>query len=321
MKPFFKFFLILALLSAEPACAEPWDFYSWLQGLKKEALAQGISPQTVHDALDDVHFNDSIIEKDQKQPEQKSTAAEYLSKLVNEKRISGGQEFYADNQGVLEQVGRTYGVPPRFIVALLGVESRYGVAQGSYNIVEALATLAFEGRRADYFKNELFQALRIVDAGHIELADLKGSWAGAMGYCQFMPSSFLNFAQDFNGDGRMDIWSDIADAAASTANYLRANGWRSDEGWGMQVYLSQPIDQQYIGLKYHVTNAQWTQVGVRTLQGQLLPSPATDASLIQPDGPDGPSFIVYNNFRVIMRWNRSTNFALSVGLLADAINR
>lgn len=314
---FVVFFLFL--LTALSATANDMDFDGWRSVVAREAIQRGIRPVTVHYALSNIQLDPDILEKDQKQPEKTISAETYWGRIVDPARIQKGKAFYASNRLLLNQIGETYGVQPRFIVALLGIESNYGETQGTNNIIQALATLAYDGRRSSYFKGELFEALRIIDQGHVSFEEMQGSWAGAMGWCQFMPSSFFKFAQDYDADGREDIWGSVGDAAASAANYLRMNGWKRGEGWGRRVKVTEAIPEEWGGLKVSKTINEWGKLGVRQTNGKKLTGGNMQASLIQPDGPEGTSFLVYNNFNVIMSWNRSTYFATAVGMIADKL--
>ena len=316
--------VLLVLLSFSlPARAqeEERQFSYWLQDLVKEAIAAGIRPQTAHYALSELEYDPSIVELEQKQPEKTATAKEYWEKIITDERIQRGHDFYAANRLILTQIGDAYGVQPRFIVALFGIESDYGDRQGSADVIRSLTSLAFNGLRPKLFKDELFNALRILDQGHVSLTNLQGSWAGALGYCQFMPSSFLKYGQDYDRDGRTDIWTNVADAAASAANYLRENGWRKTETWGREVRLVQPIPDEFVGLSVLRSVKEWSKMGVRQLNNKKLPATGLMASLILPDCPGGPAFLVYNNFHVLMRWNKSTYFATAVGKLSDLLDR
>ena len=225
----------------------------------------------------------------------------------------------AQHRDLLNEIGQQYDVQPRFIVALWGIETNYGKNTGGYRIVNALATLAFDGRRSQYFRTELFNAFRILQEGHISPELMKGSWAGAMGQCQFMPSSFLRLAVDYDGDGRKDIWKTAADVFASAANYLSQSGWRGSQTWGRQVQLPGSFNNTDASLKIKKSLTSWQKIGVRRLNGRSLPLVDIQGSVVLPDGKGGPAYLVYENFRVIMKWNRSTYFATSVGLLADAL--
>jgi len=220
---------------------------------------------------------------------------------------------------LLKTIEAQYGVPPRIVIALWSVESSFGRNTGGYNVIESLATLAFAGRRQAFFRNELLEALRIVDEERMDPSAMNGSWAGAMGQSQFMPSTYRRHAVDHDGDGHRDIWENERDVFASMANYLAAEGWQRSLTWGREVRLSKPLPESEIGLDRRRTLAEWNRLGVRTLGGKPLPKKKIEASLIQPDGPGGRSFLVYDNFRALMRWNRSTYFATTVGLLADKL--
>jgi membrane-bound lytic murein transglycosylase B len=221
----------------------------------------------------------------------------------------------------LDRVEREYGVQRRFIVALWGIESNYGEHTGSFAVIQSLVTLAYDGRRSNYFRKELLNALHILDDGHLSLEEMKGSWAGAMGQCQFMPSSFHHYGIDADGDSRIDIWNSIPDVFASTANYLAKAGWKDDQTWGRPVRLPENFDYSLAGLKTRLPLSRWQALGVRRINGRNLPKRRDlTASLIIPDGSDGPAYLVYDNFRVLLAWNRSEAFAVAVGTLADRIS-
>lgn len=313
--------VLLAVMTLGAFSARAEEFSLWIDKTIKEAIAHGVRPQTAYNALSIVNFDESVIEKDRKQPESTITAVQYWKRIVTTQRIERAKSFYNANRVMLNQVADTYSVPARYIVALLSVESQFGEVQGDTNIIQSLASLAYEGRRTEFFKAELFNALKIIDKGHIRQEDMTGSWAGAMGWCQFMPSSFLKFGVDFDGDGRIDIWNTPADAAASAANYLHLSGWNPDESWGRQVRLTRPVPEDYLGREVKRPISEWTQMGVKTMQGKALPDKKNlEASLIMPDGAEGSAFLVYNNFNVIMQWNRSTYFATSIGMIADKLS-
>jgi membrane-bound lytic murein transglycosylase B len=221
-----------------------------------------------------------------------------------------------EHANLLQEVGLHYGVDPAIIVALWGIESNFGRNIGGFDTLDALATLAYEGRRADFFRKELIDALRILDQQHMPADMLRGSWAGAMGQCQFMPSTYLRYAVSYGGRSP-DIWDDTADVFASIANYIVADGWDGSQTWGREVALDKAIPDDQIGLNYKQPLSDWARMGVHDSDGGDLPDQPMEASLIAPDGPDGRHFLVYDNFRALMRWNHSTFFAASVGLLAD----
>jgi membrane-bound lytic murein transglycosylase B len=317
--------LALLLLSNFAVLAAPFQndavnpFAVWLGNLEQEAIANGVSPETAHNVLGAAMLDERVIELDQKQPETTMSFDAYSRHIVSKARIETGQELLDKYSAQLNEIGQHYGVQPQVIVALWGMESSFGRNSGDYNVVDSLMTLAYEGRRADFFRKELFNALRILDQEHIPATALRGSWAGAMGQCQFMPSTYLRYAVDYNNDGVKNIWTEPKDVWASIANYIAAEGWHGDQTWGREVELEEDIPASEIGLDHQHSLAEWQALGIRSVNGSNLPDKPLQASLIQPDGPDGRSFLVYDNFRALMRWNRSTYFATAVGLLADRI--
>lgn len=314
--------LLIALLSLSPLSsprAQIDPFNTWLQQVVDDALNEGISPQTVQQALGQVTLDEEVIELDQKQPETTITFRTYAHNILSPERLQKGRALMATHKQLLRKVAAKYGVPPSVIVALWGVESSFGNNCGGFNVINSLVTLAYEGRRASLFRGELMHALHLLDEEHMDSSQLTGSWAGAMGQSQFMPSTFRHYAVDFDGDGHRDIWNSEDDVFASIARYLAAEGWKTNMTWGREVKLSRAIPANKIGLNTQYTLATWSKMGVRNLHRKPLPAKALKASLIQPDGPHGRSFLVYDNFRVFMRWNRSTYFATSVGLLADQL--
>lgn len=307
------------------AASQPFD--QWLSGMRAEAVRQGISQGTVDRALTGVQPIQKVIDLDRKQPEGTMTFATYRERVVNQIRIKQGRELIRTHAAALARAEQRYGVPAEYIVALWGVETNFGGNTGGYKVIDALATLAWDGRRADFFKNELIAALRIVDQGHISLERMQGSWAGAMGQNQFMPSSFHRFAVDGDGDGRKDIWTNLNDVFASTANYLHTVGWKPGESWGREIRIPaslQPaIDkEQGTGLNTRASRTlqEWKDLGVTQPNGQPIPVVAgMRASIVQPDGSGTPAYLAYNNYKAFMHWNKSVYFATSVGLLANQI--
>ncbi|WP_169569128.1 lytic murein transglycosylase [Sneathiella limimaris] len=318
----FKLIMVLGaiLMLVSPSVhANQKAFGLWLEDLKAEALDKGIRKSIVDEAFANVKFKEKIISLDRKQPEVTQTFQQYMEKRLPQSLINDGRAQLKKHRPLLEEVGRKFGVQPRFIVALWGVETRFGKYTGGFNVVEALTTLAYDNRRAEYFRGELFTALQILNEDHISVKNMKGSWAGAMGQAQFMPSSFINFSVDYNGDGRRDIWTTKADVFASAANYLARSGWRDDQTWGREVKLPKGFDKNLIDLKVEHPMQFWQNLGVRKLDGTDLPSRQLMGSLVQPKGGNGQTFLVYNNYRTILKWNRSTYFAMSVGHLADKL--
>ena len=312
------FTLPLTIMSIGLAHAE--EFSVWKNSFRQQALSQGINAQVFDTAMAGINPIQKVISLDKKQPERKLTFAQYQNNVISQARINQGRALYRKHYPLLKEIEAKYGVQPQYVIALWGIETSYGNNTGGYDVVPALATLAWEGRRRDFFEDELINALRILQEGHIQQADFKGSWAGAMGQNQFMPSSFKAYAVDYTGDGRRDIWTTLPDVFASTSNYLAKSGWNAGERWGREVALSRNLDPSLADLKITKPLSEWARLGVTTRWGQPLPTePNLSASLVQPDGPNGPSYLAYNNYKTIMKWNRSTYFATSVGILADAI--
>jgi membrane-bound lytic murein transglycosylase B len=308
---------LIALSTPSFAAKEPFD--QWLLKLKAEARENGISQPTIDSAFANVELIERVVKLDRKQPEKVQTFQEYMAQRLPKSLVDSGKAMLNENRAILEEVGQKFGVQPRFIVALWGVETRYGKYTGGFSVINALTTLAYDNRRADYFRKELLIALKILDENHIQLADMKGSWAGAMGQSQFMPSSFVNFAVDYDADGRRDIWTTKADVFASAANYLARSGWHYDQTWGREVRLPKDFDLSLVDLKVAKPMREWEALGVTKADGSPLPSRQLVGSLVQPKGGNGQTFLVYDNYRTILKWNRSTYFAMSVGHLADLI--
>ena len=308
---------LLVLGFASVAAAAP--FADWLVALRKQAAADGVSRPTLDAALGKLQPIPAVLDLDKNQPEFTLTFAQYLAKVVTDERAARGRALMAEYGPTLEKVGAKFGVQPRFIVALWAVESDYGRVTGGYSVIAALATLAYDSGRKDFFRKELIDALHIVDQHNITVNLMTGSWAGAMGQCQFMPSSFRRYAVDFDGDGRRDIWTSQPDVFASIANYLASFHWRHDQTWGRAVRLPAKFDARLIDLKREKSLGEWQRLGIRNPDGSDLPKPNLAASLVAPDGPAGPAYLVYSNYKIVMQWNRSTYFATSVGLLADRL--
>ncbi len=308
-----------ALLLVLPAQAETLSFARWLEDLRQDALRHGVSAATLDSALSGIKPIARVIELDRKQPEFTLTFRQYQERVVPKARVEKGKRKLSENRTLLKKIGKRFGVQPRFIVAFWGIETGFGRITGGYPVIPALTTLAFDGRRGAYFRRQLLDALTILDQGHIDIARMVGSWAGAMGQCQFMPSSFLAYAVDFDGDGRKDIWNSKEDVFASAANYLSRSGWRNDQTWGRPVKLPQSFDLYLADLKLRKRLSEWQRMGVRRANGADLPKRDLMASVVLAEGQAGPAFVVYNNYRAILKWNRSTFFAVAVGSLADRI--
>ena len=299
---------------------ETRTFDAFLVDVRTEALGRGIRAQTLDVALAGVTPLARVIELDRAQPEFTLTFEQYLNGRVTESRVARGKTMLAENRELLAQIEAKYGVQPRFIVALWGLESDFGRVTGTFSVVQALATLAYDDRRAAYFRRELLSALTIIDQGHITAAAMRGSWAGAMGQAQFMPSTFLTAAADFDGDGKRDIWTNKADVFASAAQLLSRNGWLGDQTWGRPVKVPDNFNVTLAGLNTQKPIGDWQELGVRLPDGGALPARQLQASIVLPQsGSKTPAYLVYNNYRSLLRWNNAALFAVAVGTLADRL--
>jgi len=311
----------LGLAIASSAYANEGTFEQYIEGLKSEARDKGISEQVINQAFAEVEHKPRAVKADKNQPEKRLTLDEYIPRAVPDWKVKQAKSLYKEHYAELSRIGEEYGVQPRFIVALWGVESNFGRFTGNYPVIDALSTMAYDGRREAFFRQETMAALQILDEGHIQFEDFKGSWAGAMGQCQFMPSSFLTYAADGNGDGKKDIWNTEADVFASAANYLSQSGWNDTFTWGRQVKLPSGFNMDLEGRVEgkEKTLAEWNQLGITRYDGSSLPQVDVDAWLTAPDNANGRVYLVYNNYNVLMKWNRSYYFALAVSHLADRI--
>ena len=295
-------------------------FPEWLERFKQEARAEKIPATLIDRAFKDVKPIQKVIDLDRKQPESRISFAKYLENTITARRIAKGRGLMKHHHALLQKVAAKYNVQPRFIVALWGIETDFGANTGGFSIIASLATLAYEGRRSEFFRSELLHALHILVEKDVGLALMKGSWAGAMGQSQFMPSTFRKYAVDFDRDGKRDIWSTQADVFASIANYLHHIGWEGDKSWGRKVKLPKGFDKKLDDLKLTKTLNEWALLGVRAEDGSPLPKNDTiRASLMQPRDEKAPYYLVYNNFKFLLEWNRSRYFATAVGTLADAL--
>jgi len=314
---------LLLVFSTASVCSEQEAkaFEAYIDTLKSDAQLKGFSADFLEDVFDDITFRPSVVKSDKNQPEKKITLDDYLSTRVPDWKVEQAVTHLNEHKTLLTEIGQKYGVQPRFIVALWGNESNFGRIQGSHSVLSALASLAFEGRREALFKKNFFAALTILREGHTTVDKLKGSWAGAMGQSQFMPVSFLNYAVDYDGDGKKDIWNNPADVFASIANYLSSEGWDENGTWGRQVLLTSPIAEYGLAKKAYKPLSHWHDNGVTRYNGAPLPNANISASLIMPDGEKGRIYLVYNNFHTLMKWNRSQYFGVSVGYLSERIKR
>jgi membrane-bound lytic murein transglycosylase B len=317
------FFLVFSFSCAADARSESFD--SWLSHFKMRASSQGISQLTLNMAFQNVSPHPRVIELDQKQPERKKIGfATYLKNVMSQTRIDQGRSNYHAYSHLLSQTEKQYGVPASVVVSLWGVETSYGANTGGFDLIQSLATLAWEGRRREFFEKELMSALEILQGGHVSRQDFKGSWAGAMGQNQFMPSSWKSFAVDADGDGHRDIWTTKADVFASSSNYLLKNGWKSDYPWGWQVSLPASLPHGLANSDSKRPLGQWKKMGIRVQDSNKSASVNDDAvltRLLVPDGGEGRAYLVTSNFDTILSWNRSNYFALTVGLLSDFIKK
>ena len=340
---FSRIFLTTALVGALASCAGPMNrapggmtgaspvtpapipaasagdeagLQNFVQSFRSRAVASGVSPATYDRAMRIARYNPEVIRLDRKQAEFSRPVWLYLDSAVSDVRITTGRQKAAQLSGTLSQIEATYGVPREIVLAVWGMESNFGANRGKMQIIPSLATLAYDGRRGEMFQNQLIAALRILQAGDTDPEHMLGSWAGAMGHTQFMPTSYLDYAVDFTGDGRRDIWSDDpTDSLASTANYLRRNGWVPGQAWGAEVQLPPGFNMGLVGKG--TRRSDWAAQGVRRMGGGALPG--GNGSIIMPAGANGPAFLILDNFRSILRYNNSDNYALGVAFLGERI--
>jgi membrane-bound lytic murein transglycosylase B len=322
IKKYFVMFIgVLTLVILPLSYPLAADFVEWLTSLRAEAKARGISEATLDTAFAGVQPIQRILKLDRNQPEFKKDYWSYIKLTVTGSRIKKGQRLLIKHGTLLENIKNHYGVQPRFLVAIWGMETNFGTYLGKFPVISSLATLAYDTRRSSFFRAELLHALKIIDEGHIDVPDMEGSWAGAMGQLQFMPSTFISFAVDEDKDGRKDIWHSLPDVFASAANYLSKYNWHVDRTWGREVRLPSNFDQELAGLDTKKPLSEWQNLGIRRLNGGNLPEVDINASLIMPSGSHGPAFLVYQNYRAIFRWNRSHLYSLAVCRLSDKLAR
>lgn len=332
--PVLLFLPMILMPSAFAQDAQPaWE--DWLNGVRKEAEERGIRKAILDVTLTGLTPLERVIKADQNQPEFVETLETYLAKRVSQARIDGGRKMMAENADLLRQVAERHGVPPEYIVAIWGMETNYGKYFPSEDAIQALATLAYDPRRGAYFRKELFAALEILNDDFITPPEMKASWAGAMGQPQFMPTSYLQYADDFDGDGHKDIWNNKGDIFGSVANYLRSYKWRGDQTWGFEVSLPEgfaaklhdvgsydqggcrAMNQHSRALKL----SEWQAMGVRDREGSDLPPGDLEATMVEPDGETGRAFLTFGNYRAILRYNCANFYAIAVGRLADLVKQ
>ncbi len=316
---------------------EQKPFNKWLSELREEAGKRGYSSESINSAFSEIKEPvKRVVTSDRNQPEVIETYADYLNNRVSEWRIKTGRKMMEEHEGLLKKIGREYGVQPRFIVAIWGLETNYGTFALKEPVFSVLATLAYDRRRSKYFREQFFSAIEILDSNFASYEKMKSSWAGALGQCQFMPENYLKYAVDYDMDGKKDIWTSSADIFASIANYLASFGWKNNETWGRRVMLPdipeeelfakrsddlEPVKQcsRYRDLKVWRDLQGWQALGVRRLNGEDLPSRSIPATLLLADTGDGKGFIVYSDFCSIMAYNPAFKYALAIGLLSDQI--
>ena len=313
--------VLLAALAAAPiASASAQDgFAEFLAGMRAEGRRAGIRESTLDAAFAGIAPNQRVIDADRRQPEFNLTWARYRQLTMSDKRIARGREAVAANRDLFHRVSDRYRVDVVPIAGIWGLESNFGTDTGSYNVIEALATLAWEGRRASFFRSQLLAALKILDHGDVAPGHMLGSYAGAMGQPQFMPDSYLRYAVDFDGTGRRDIWTSSGDVLGSIANYLAMSGWRDGEPWGQPVQVPAEIEAASVGREVRRPLGEWQRMGVRRADGTGFGRLDPVGAVVMPDGDGGPAFMVYGNFTAIRRYNPSDFYALAVGLLGDMV--
>lgn len=346
MSRFFKIVtLMLSMIISQPLPAvsqedapvmiDAEDFAAWLEAFRLRARSAGISDEIIDQAFAGLEPNPRVIELDRRQPEFTITFQKYLNGRVTQQRVNRGKAQIRKHRRDLDRAADRFGVQGRFIAAIWGIETNFGGYTGNMSVIRSLATLAHDPRRSTFFSNELLNALKILDQGHITVDQMLGSWAGAMGQGQFMPSSFLTYARDLDGDGKANIWTDEGDAFASIANYLKSFKWDDRYTWGRAVSLPDDFDSKrdkverttklkgcQRALKTHsreLSLADWNALGVRRLNGQPLPQVELTATLVEPAGKGGPAYLTYGNFRSVLRYNCSNYYAIAVGTLADRL--
>lgn len=299
--------------------AEAPDFAGCVSRLQARALERGISAPTIDNVLGEVQYVAKVIDLDRKQPEYSETFRNYLNGRVTAQRIEQGRKLLAQHGALLNQIEAQYGVPPQYLLAFWGLETNFGSYLGNMSVLDSLATLACDPRRSEFFTVELLEALKLVDDGIVAPTAFTGSWAGAVGNTQFMPSTYRRYAVDGDGNGKPDLWRSVPDALTSAANYLNKIGWKANERWGREVKLPAGFDYSQAHLQQRKPLQEWAALGVTQANGQPLPQREMSAAILVPSGHTGPAFMVYQNFDVIMKWNRSEFYGISVGHLADRI--
>lgn len=299
---------------------DPNVFAQCVNELQLQAQSQGINPTVISKHLGHISHNIKVIEFDRRQPEFSESFANYFNKRVNTWRISKGQQMLKQHQKLLLNLQATYGIPPQYLMAFWGLETNFGSYKGKMSIIRSLVTLACDQRRRDFFTKELMLALKLAEREDLNSDTMLGSWAGAMGHTQFMPSAYMRYAVDGDGDGKINLWDSIPDALTSAANFLKNLGWKSGFRWGREVSLADNFQYQHSGINSAKPINRWGEIGVTKTNGKPIANADIEAALLVPAGHKGPAFLVYDNFSVIMRWNHSQFYAIAVGRLADRIS-
>jgi peptidoglycan lytic transglycosylase B len=307
--------ILICPMLANAQAKLPW--HQWVAQLRAEAVSQGIRGELFDDLFRNIRPSKRIIRFDRKQPEKRLTLAKYKRTRASRYKINLGRKELRRYNGILTRVGQDYGVSPCFIVALWGMESSYGRYMGNFPVIKSLATLAYDNRRAAFFRKQLLVALRILNDGHVSRADFRGEWAGASGHPQFLPTSWYRFAVDYDQDGRRDIWRTKPDVFASIANYLKGNGWQAGQPWGTRISLPGNFPENMVGKRIVKSVGQWREFGIHALPGEQLAPDHVEASVITPHG--GSPYLIYNNFKTLLRYNNSIYYAATVGYMADEI--
>ena len=308
-----------SFMTTSAAAESPATFDACVSDLKSQAIAESLSTQAIDSVFASIEELPRVVAADRSQAEFIQSFGAYYERRVTPTRVERGRALLSEHRELLNRVQEQTGLPPQYIVSFWGLETNFGSYFGKLEIPSALATLACEGRRADFFTQQLFALVQLVGEGHMTVDQLRGSWAGAMGHMQFMPTTYLDYAVDADGDGRKDVYGSLSDALTSGGNYLRSSGWESGFRWGREITLPEDFPYQESGFHNWQPIKNWASLGVKDVFGNPLPDLETSSAILLPSGHTGPAFIVYPNFRVIMKWNRSTHYALSVGRLADRI--
>lgn len=311
------------LLVSSPSMATetstPQTFAQCKAQLHTKALTEGIDEKVVTAALKDIEHDANVIKYDRRQPEFSESFASYFNKRVNQWRVDKGRAMRKTHNKLLLELQAKYGIPPHYLISFWGLETNFGAYKGKMSIIRSLTTLACDQRRSAFFTEELMLALKLAQKEQLDTKQMLGSWAGAMGHTQFMPSAYLKYAIDGDGDGKVDLWNSIPDALTSAANFLQNLGWKRGFKWGREVSLGDDFGYHVSGIDQNKSLNDWSIAGVRRTNGKAMPKSDIAASLLVPSGHKGPAFLVYDNFHVIMRWNRSQFYAIAVGRLADRI--